>query len=457
MACSISCNGVILSDKKPVPGIIIIMGVSGSGKSLIGRRLASALQWKFLEGDACHPPENIDKMSRGIPLSDHDRRPWLERLRTEITQHLSRNEPAVLSCSALKTSYRKLLRGEDRRRVRFVYLRGDAETLRARLLARPEHFFRADMLKSQLQALEEPEEALTVDISLPPSVIVETVIDAFGMIRHSEVLLDGLMFPESPRWRAGRLWFTDQHARQIRVVDMSGRSEAIMTMDDLPGGLGWLPDGRLIVVSMTRRRLLQCTDCKLSEYADLSHLASFHCNDMIIDRQGRAYVGNFGYDINAGAAPTAAELVLVEPGGSVRIVARDMIFPNGMALTPDGGTLIVAETFASRISAFDIKASGALANRRLWADIKPGNPDGLCLDTEGGLWVAAPNSGEVLRVCEGGAVTARIQTTAAPYACMLGGPERKTLFIASSKTSDPDEAVHRRSGRIEVAVVDISG
>jgi len=448
-----------LSDKKLIPGygIIIIMGVSGSGKSVIGRRLASALQWEFLEGDAYHPPGNIDKMSRGIPLTDHDRRPWLERLRTEITQHLSRNEPAVLSCSALRASYRKLLRGKDRRRVHFVYLKGDAETLRARLLARPDHFFKADMLESQMKTLEEPEEALTVDVSLTPSAIVETVIDAFGMVRHSKALLDGLMFPESPRWRAGRLWFTDQHARQIRTVDMSGRSDVIMTMDDLPGGLGWLPDGRLIVVSMTRRRLLECTDDGLLEYADLSHLASFHCNDLIIDRQGRAYAGNFGYDINAGAAPAAAELVLVEPGGLARIVARDVIFPNGMAITPDGDKLIVAETFASRISAFDIKADGALANRRLWADIKPGNPDGLCLDAEGCLWVASPNLGEVLRVREGGAVTARIQTTGAPYACMLGGPGRKTLFIASSETSDPDDAVRRRSGRIEAAAVNVSG
>jgi sugar lactone lactonase YvrE len=219
-------------------------------------------------------------------------------------------------------------------------------------------------------------------------------------MNQTTTLLDGLMFPEAPRWHAGALWFTDQHARRIVRLSTRGEATTIAEMDDLPGGLGWLPDGRLLVVSMTRRRLLQLTDQGLSDYADLSSLASFHCNDMLVDPLGRCYVGNFGYDLHAGAARRPVELIRVDTDGSARIAADGLIFPNGCALTPDRRTLLVAETFASRISAFRIQPDGSLGQRRIWAELGEACPDGICLDRQGHLWIAAPNLGQVWRVAE---------------------------------------------------------
>jgi sugar lactone lactonase YvrE len=263
-------------------------------------------------------------------------------------------------------------------------------------------------------------------------------------------LLDGLMFPEAPRWRDGWLWFTDQHARRIVRVTPQGEAETIATLSDLPGGLGWLPDGRLLVVSMTKRQLLVLENGALHPYADLSHLASFHCNDMLTDAHGRSYVGNFGYDLHGGAEQSPAELIQVDAQGECSIAARDMIFPNGCALSPDGATLLVAETFASRISAFDVGADGKLSNRRIWAELGDAYPDGICLDKEGMLWIAAPNQSRLLLVREGGEILRSIKPLGSPYACMLGGDAGDLLFIASSQTDDPALAKQQKSGRIEV-------
>ena len=205
---------------------------------------------------------------------------------------------------------------------------------------------------------------------------------------------------------------------------------------------------------MTRRRLLQLTDQGLSEYADLSSLAAFHCNDMVVDRQGRCYVGNFGYDLHAGAAQRPAELILVEADRRARVAADGLIFPNGCCITPDQHTLLVAETFASRITAFPLLADGSLGERRVWAQLGEAFPDGICLDREGRLWIAAPNLGQVLQLAEGGRILQRIQPEAAPYACMLGGDQGHTLFITSSESDDPQQAKQRRSGRIEQVSVD---
>jgi sugar lactone lactonase YvrE len=268
---------------------------------------------------------------------------------------------------------------------------------------------------------------------------------------------DGLAFPEAPRWRAGRLWFTDQHARAVLAVDPAGRLETIAATDDLPGGLGWLPDGRLLVVLMTRRRVMRLSGAGLTEHADLSGTASFHCNDMVVDAAGRAYVGNFGFDLHGGAQVAPAEIVLVGADGSVEVFARDAVFPNGSAITPSGDTLLVAETFAHRVSAFGLDAEGRVSSRRVWADLGEHTPDGVCLDAEGALWVASPGTRALIRVRQGGAVLERCATRGTPYACMLGGEDRRTLYVCTAETDDPREAARRRSGRIEQVRVGVPG
>ncbi|MES9971536.1 MAG: gluconokinase, GntK/IdnK-type [Candidatus Thiodiazotropha sp.] len=428
--------------------IIILMGVSGSGKTTIGQRLADRLGWGFIEGDDYHPAENREKMSTGIPLDDNDRQPWLDALEKVVTQTIESGDNAILASSALKDRYREQLR-VDPEQVRLVYLCGSYELILERLKQRIGHFMKPEMLRSQFDDLERPSDTLVIDIHQPPEKIVENIIDRLKL-PATRLLLDGLMFPEAPRWRDGWLWFTDQHARRIVRVTPEGESETVATLDDLPGGLGWLPDGRLLVVSMTRRQLLMLEKGGLQLYADLSDLASFHCNDMLTDAKGRCYVGNFGYDLHGGARQSPAELILVNEQGESSVVAKDMIFPNGCALTPDGSTLLVAETFASRITAFDVAADGSLENRRIWADLGDAFPDGIALDSDGRLWIAAPNKSSLLLVREGGEVVRRIKPLGAPYACMVGGDGGNLLFIASSETDDPKAVIEQKSGRIEL-------
>jgi sugar lactone lactonase YvrE len=208
---------------------------------------------------------------------------------------------------------------------------------------------------------------------------------------------------------------------------------------------------------MTERRVLRLADTRLEVYADLADLASFHCNDMLVDARGRAYVGNFGYDLHGGADVAPAEVIMIDADGRPRVVADDLIFPNGMIVTPDEKILIVAETFASRLTAFDIASDGSLSNRRTWAALGDARPDGICLDAGGGVWVASPSAGAVMRVNEGGEIDMRFAPVGTPYACMLGGPDRRTLFIMTSETDDPEQARALKSGRVEVADVAIPG
>ena len=271
-----------------------------------------------------------------------------------------------------------------------------------------------------------------------------------------EVLIEGLRFPEGPRWRDGRLWFSDMHSQRVLTVDLEGRGETIVEVPQDPSGLGWLPDGRLLVVSMRDRKLLRLDPDGLAEVADLSSMAPFHCNDMVVDGEGRAYVGNFGFDLHAGQQPAATNLILVEPDGRTKIAAEDLRFPNGAVITPDGRTLIVGETFGGCLTAFDIGEDGTLGGRREWARMERAVPDGICLDAEGAIWVASPVSGCVLRLCEGGEVTDRIEVETQAFACMLGGLERRTLFICTAATSDPNET-EERTGRIEYVEVDVPG
>ena len=271
-----------------------------------------------------------------------------------------------------------------------------------------------------------------------------------------DVLLRDLAFPEGPRWRDGRLVFSDMHSREVLAVDLEGQVERICRVEGRPSGLGWLPDGRMLVVSMEDRRLLRLEgDGSLCEVADLSELATSHCNDMVVDTQGRAYVGNFGFDLHEKQEPRDAAIVLVDPDGRARIVAPEMSFPNGSVITPDGRTLIVGESFAARLTAFTIESDGSLSGRREWAKLEKAIPDGICLDAEGGIWVASPVGHQVLRVLEGGEVTDRIPVENESFACMLGGAEGKTLFVCTAGTSDPTICETERTGRIEFTEVDV--
>ncbi|MDJ0865009.1 MAG: SMP-30/gluconolactonase/LRE family protein [Myxococcota bacterium] len=269
-------------------------------------------------------------------------------------------------------------------------------------------------------------------------------------------LLDGLRFPEGPRWHDGRLWFSDMHAGRVLAVDLDGRAETMAEVAGEPSGLGWLPDGRLLVVSMRDRRLLRQDPDGLHELADLSDVATCFCNDMVVDARGRAYVGNFGFDLHGGAAPCTADLALVHPDGRVEVAARELSFPNGSVITPDGRTLIVGESFAARLTAFDVADDGGLSNRRVWARLEGALPDGICLDADGAVWLASPISAEVLRVREGGEVTHRVPVATQAFACMLGGPERRTLFICTAAESDPAKTTDRQ-GRIELLEVETPG
>ncbi len=275
---------------------------------------------------------------------------------------------------------------------------------------------------------------------------------------ETKVLLDGLCFPEGPRWHAGKFWFSDMHAQRVMRVDATGRAELVVEVPQNPSGLGWLPDGRLLVVSMNDRRLLRLDPSGLTRVADLSHIATFHCNDMVVDSRGRAYVGNFGFDLIANESQRTTALARVDPDGKTHVAAAELMFPNGMVITPDDRTLIVGESFAARLTAFDKAADGSLSNRRVFAQLEGGAvPDGIALDAEGAVWVASPINGDCLRVHEGGRVSRTVRAAGRVYACALGGPDRKTLFLCTAETHHPAECVVMKTGKIEVTDVDVAG
>jgi sugar lactone lactonase YvrE len=274
---------------------------------------------------------------------------------------------------------------------------------------------------------------------------------------QTEVLLDGLMLPEGPRWHAGKLWFSDLFAQQIRTIDVDARTGPIVEVPGAPAGLGWLPDGRLLVVSMMDRCLLRLDSDGFVTVADLSSLMSGLANDMVVDQAGRAYIGDTGFNVFTGQPYAPGALVLVQPDGVARVVADKLDFTNGMVITPNQRTLIVGETGGERLTAFDLEPDGSLTHRRVWAQIGGRRPDGICLDEEGAVWVASPLSGEVVRVREGGDVTHRIRVATIPFACMLGGPDRRSLFVLTSTTINIEEARARRSGRVEVVRVEVPG
>ena len=286
------------------------------------------------------------------------------------------------------------------------------------------------------------------------------------MTKRTTILMDGLTFGEGPRWHEEKFYFSDFYSHKVFSLDMDGNSEVIVEVPAQPSGLGWMPDGTMLIVSMKDKKLLRFNKNTLSEVADLSNLAGFHCNDMVVDDQGNAYIGNFGFNTYSGEEIRPANLILVRPGEDPCLAADDLLFPNGTVITPDGKTLIVGETYAARLTAFDINQDATLSNRRVWADFTlyadEGDiplPDGMCLDAEGAIWVASPSTAEVIRVREGGVILDRISVETNAYACMLGGDDLKTLFICTSNASgvDPESALREKSGKIETIKVEVAG
>jgi sugar lactone lactonase YvrE len=275
-----------------------------------------------------------------------------------------------------------------------------------------------------------------------------------------DLVVDGLAFPECPRWHEGALWFSDQHDRRVLRLDVSsGATETVCEVAGQPSGLGWLPDGDLLVVSMHERKVLRRTGDSLVEHADVSSVATFHCNDMVVDGDGRAYVGNFGFDFEAGAEAVNAAIALVDPDGTVRVAVDGIAFPNGSVITPDGRTFIVGESAGGGLTAFRIADDGTLHDRREYARVAGAVPDGICLDADGAIWFADPISGDLIRVREGGEVTERVSVgdSLKAYACMLGGDDRRTLFACVSVHHNIDRTRAARAGRIVSMPVDTPG
>ena len=283
---------------------------------------------------------------------------------------------------------------------------------------------------------------------------------------EARVLAGGIDFGEGPRWRDGRLWFSDFYAHAVKSVSIDGDLRTEFAIDDQPSGLGWLPDGSMLVVSMKSRQLLRrTTDGATSVHADLSGVVGYHCNDMVVDASGRAYVGGFGFDLDAELRARGTESVmadhvttpiaLVQPDGAVSAATPGMSFPNGSVITPDGKTLIVAETLGLRLTAFDIGADGSLSNQRVWAATGACVPDGICLDAEGAIWVANAVAAECVRFAEGGEVLDRVTTGEPSFACMLGGDDGRTLFAMTAPSSASRKVAGAALGNIRVAEVKV--
>ncbi len=257
-----------------------------------------------------------------------------------------------------------------------------------------------------------------------------------------ETLAHGGAFFESPRWHEGRLWVSDFWTFQVLAVSPDGTTEAVAEVPGSPSGLGWLPDGTLLVVSMRERRLLRVDGGATVLHADLSAYAGPECNDMVVDTAGRAYVGTI--DFMAFADMPVTNLVRVDPDGSATVAADGLSFPNGSVITPDGSSLIVAESWAQRLTAFDLQPDGSLANRRVWAELGAGcAPDGIALDAEGAVWVADAGSKRAIRVREGGGILDEISAAGLDViACALGGDDGRTLFLCTTPDFRlmPDEA-----------------
>ena len=291
-----------------------------------------------------------------------------------------------------------------------------------------------------------------------------------------KLLVDNVYFSEGPRWHKNKFWFSDFYQRAVFSLDDSGTLEKIVDIPNQPSGLGWLPNGDMLIVSMHDQKVMRFSNGLLTVHSDLSHLTKYTCNDMVVDNEGHAYIGNFGTTKhNVDVVPTC--LIHVTPEGIASIVANNLEFPNGTVITPDGKKLIVGETYAGRLTSFDINPDKTLSNRKVWAQMMPTwifiitkirrflkqvakesgyavrVPDGICLDEKMGIWVASPTTFEVFRIEEGGHVSDIISTPQRAYACMLGGSDGKTLHISTANDSTPDVAKSKPMGKIYTARV----
>jgi sugar lactone lactonase YvrE len=270
----------------------------------------------------------------------------------------------------------------------------------------------------------------------------------------TETLVDGLGFPEGPRWHAGRLWFSDFHQRRVRSVGWSGDVRVELEPDDVPSGLGWDPAGHLLVVSMLRRQLVRVVGERTEVVADLSPWTVFGANDMAVDARGRAYIGNFGYDFVNGEEPRPTVLVMVdEHGRAGPVTAPELICPNGIVVDEERRRVVVAETFAHRLSAYELHDDGSLGDRSVLAEFDDRvEPDGIAMDDDGEIWIATC-SPAVLRVSEGGSITGRLELSSGlnSYAVALGGDDGTALSVCSAPGSGVADTGR---GRIEVATVD---
>jgi len=263
-----------------------------------------------------------------------------------------------------------------------------------------------------------------------------------------QTLMTGIAFGESPRWHDDRLWFSDWGAQELVAVDLAGESEVIASVPSSPFCIDWMSDERLLIVSGGDGRLLRREpDGSVVTHADLSRLSRHPWNEIVVDGRGNIYLNGIGFDFPAGAFAPGI-IALVAPDGSVRQVADGVAFPNGMAVTPDGGTLIVAESYANRLTAFDIATDGGLSNRRVWAEVGNDHPDGICLDAEGAVWYADVGTKRCVRVREGGEVLQSIELDRGCFACMLGGMDGRTLFMVAAVFEPATMFGGERTGRV---------
>lgn len=304
-------------------------------------------------------------------------------------------------------------------------------------------------------------------------------------MKELKKLTGGLYFGEGPRWHENKLWFSDFYSHKVMTLDENNSLETVCEVPSQPSGLGWLPNGDLLIVSMLDRKILKFSEGSISVHADLSEYVAHKCNDMVVGRDGTAYVGNFGMG-DAGESLNSTHLMIVKSDGTVLKGPDNLLFPNGTVITEDGKNLIIAETLGAKLTSFDIEDNGELTNRKLWARTSPlfslliikflsslgfdlskvdfskysknlHVPDGICLDEKNGIWIASPTTKAVVRIEKGGNITDTIYTPKGAFACMLGGKERKTLYVIISNSSDPEEAQASPEGEIHSIEVEIPG
>ncbi|HVU72717.1 MAG TPA: SMP-30/gluconolactonase/LRE family protein [Mycobacteriales bacterium] len=278
------------------------------------------------------------------------------------------------------------------------------------------------------------------------------------MARSVATVHSGIDFGEGPRWHDGRLWFSDFYNHHVVSLGPGGDARVEVTFDDEPSGLGWLPNGELLVVAMSSRQVRRVdAGGAVHLHADLSHVAGGSCNDMVVDGHGNAYVGNFGFDIEAGEKPRAAVLALVRPDGTVEVAADDLRFPNGTVITPDGRTLIVGESMGRRYTAFTVNDDATLSDRRVWAELPGMGPDGCALDADGAIWMADAFGVGCARIAEGGAILEVVEASQPVFACALGGEDRRTLYLMTAPGFGQDKAAGKGAGKVEAVTVDVPG